>query len=159
MPIFPSPSYHGYDVTNYYEINPDYGTMDDFKTLLEEAHSRGIRVIIDLVINHTSNQHPWFTQAKDPSSPYHDWYIWSDTNLGYTGSWGQQVWFPIYGNIIIRLLLRDAGFKLQESGSDRQNGGRGSVLAGRCGRGWIPDGRRKASHRRRYHSGKFGFYA
>ncbi|MBG0786519.1 MAG: DUF3459 domain-containing protein, partial [Anaerolineaceae bacterium] len=97
MPIFPSPSYHGYDVTNYYDINPEYGTMDDFKTLLEEAHSRGIRVIIDLVVNHTSNQHPWFTQAKDPSSPYHDWYIWSDTNPGYMGSWGQQVWFPIYG--------------------------------------------------------------
>jgi len=96
MPIFPSPSYHGYDVTDYYDINPEYGTMDDFKTLLDEAHARGIRVIIDLVINHTSNQHPWFTQAADPSSPYHDWYIWSDTNPGYTGSWGQQVWFPSY---------------------------------------------------------------
>lgn len=97
MPVFPSPSYHGYDVTDYYAINPDYGTMDDFRTLLDEAHTRGIRVIIDLVVNHTSNQHPWFQQAKDPSSPYHDWYIWSDTNPSYTGSWGQQVWFPIYG--------------------------------------------------------------
>ena len=98
MPIFPSPSYHGYDVTDYYDINPEYGTMEDFTQLLTEAHARGIRVIIDLVINHTSSEHPWFLQAADPSSPYHDWYIWSDTNPGYTGSWGQQVWFPSHGS-------------------------------------------------------------
>jgi glycosidase len=97
MPIFPSPSYHGYDVTDYYDINPDYGTLADFEKLLDEAHQRGIRVIIDLVINHTSNEHPWFQQAKDPFSPYHDWYIWTDTNPGYLGSWGQQVWFPSNG--------------------------------------------------------------
>ena len=98
MPIFPSPSYHGYDVTDYYDINPEYGTMEDFTLLLTEAHARGIRVIIDLVINHTSSEHPWFLQAADPSSPYHDWYIWSDTNPAYTGSWGQQVWFPFHGS-------------------------------------------------------------
>lgn len=98
MPIFPSPSYHGYDVTDYYDINPEYGTLDDFKNLLDAAHARGIRVIIDLVINHTSSQHPWFLQASDPSSPYHDWYIWSDTDPGYTGSWGQQVWYPSHGD-------------------------------------------------------------
>ena len=97
MPIFPSPSYHGYDVTDYYDINPEYGTMDDFYNLLDEAHSRGIQVIIDLVVNHSSSQHPWFLQAANPTSPYHDWYIWSDTNPGYTGSWGQQVWFPSHG--------------------------------------------------------------
>jgi alpha-amylase len=97
MPIFPSPSYHGYDVTNYYDINPEYGTMDDFRNLISEAHARGIRVIIDLVINHTSNQHPWFIQAASSSSQYHDWYIWSSTDPGYSGSWGQQVWFPSQG--------------------------------------------------------------
>ena len=98
MPIFPSPSYHGYDVTDYYDINPEYGTLADFKNLLDEAHARGIRIIIDLVINHTSSEHPWFLQAADPSSPYHDWYIWSDTDPGYTGSWGQQVWYPSHGD-------------------------------------------------------------
>jgi alpha-amylase len=97
MPINPSPSYHGYDVTDYYDINPEYGTMDDFRNLLDQAHARGIRIIIDLVINHTSRLHPWFIQAGNPASPYHDWYIWSNNDPGYVGSWGQQVWFPNNG--------------------------------------------------------------
>lgn len=95
MPIFPSPSYHGYDVTDYYNVNPQYGTMEDFKKLLEETHKRGIRVIIDLVINHTSDQHPWFKEAKkDPKSKYRDWYIWSETDPGYRGPWNERVWHP-----------------------------------------------------------------
>jgi glycosidase len=97
MPINPSPSYHGYDVTDYYGVNPDYGSMDDFKNLLAEAHKKGIRIIIDLVLNHTSAQHPWFKQAEDPASPYHDWYIWSDKDPGYPGPWGEKVWFPLGG--------------------------------------------------------------
>ena len=64
MPINPSPSYHGYDPTDYYGVNPDYGTMDDLKRLLEECHKRGIRVIIDMVYNHSSNQNPWFIEAR-----------------------------------------------------------------------------------------------
>ena len=78
MPIHPSPSYHGYDVTNYYAVNPQYGNMADFKRLLSEAHRRGIHVIIDLVLNHTSSQHPFFRDAlRGPAFPYYDWYIWS----------------------------------------------------------------------------------
>jgi glycosidase len=93
MPIFPSPSYHGYDVTDYYGVNSQYGTMEDFKKLLEEAHKRGIRIVIDLVINHTSDQHPWFKEAKrDKNSKYRDWYIWSETNPGYKGPWNESVW-------------------------------------------------------------------
>lgn len=93
MPIFPSPSYHGYDVTDYYAVNPQYGTMEDFQRLLEQAHQRGIRVIIDLVINHTSDQHPWFRAAKrDKNSKYRDWYIWSETDPGYKGPWNERVW-------------------------------------------------------------------
>ena len=95
MPIFPSPSYHGYDVTDFYSVNPQYGTMDDFKNLLQEAHKRGIRIIIDLPLNHTSDQHPWFKSAKkDVNSPYRDWYIWSKTDPGYLGPWGERVWYP-----------------------------------------------------------------
>ncbi len=93
MPIFPSPSYHGYDVTDYYSVNPQYGTLDDLKTLLQEAHRRRMRVIIDLVINHTSDQHPWFRQARlDVHSKYRNYYIWRESDPGYRGPWGQRVW-------------------------------------------------------------------
>jgi len=92
MPIFPSPSYHGYDVTDYYSVNPEYGTKEDFENFINEAHKRGIHVIIDFVINHTSDQNPWFVSALDPASSNHDWYIWSDTQLSYLGPWGEEVW-------------------------------------------------------------------
>ena len=77
MPINPSPSYHGYDITDYYGINPQYGSMADFQHLLDEAHKRHIQVIIDLVINHTSALHPWFIAANNPQDPHHAWYSWS----------------------------------------------------------------------------------
>ena len=77
MPISPSPSYHKYDVTDYYGIDPEYGTLDDFKRLIAEAHSRGIAVIIDLVLHHTSIQHPWFREAaKGLANPYRHYYKW-----------------------------------------------------------------------------------
>ncbi len=83
MPINPSPSYHGYDVINYYDVNPQYGTMDDFKRLLSEAHKRDMHIIIDLVLNHTSSQHEWFLSANsDPQSSYRDWYLWADEYPG-----------------------------------------------------------------------------
>ena len=95
MPIFPSPSYHGYDVTDYYSVNPQYGTMEDFKHLVEEAHKRGIHIVIDMVINHTSDKHQWFKDAKsDVNSPYRDWYIWSETDPNYKGPWNEDVWHP-----------------------------------------------------------------
>jgi glycosidase len=87
MPIHPSPSYHGYDVINYYAVNSEYGSMADFKHLLEEAHKREIRIIIDLVINHTSSQHPWFKDANSSlESKYRDYYVWSDN--------GGNGWYP-----------------------------------------------------------------
>jgi alpha-amylase len=95
LPIHPSPSFHGYDVTDYYAVNPDYGTMDDFRRLVDEAHHRGIRIIIDLVINHTSSQHPWFIQSQDPKSTYRNWYVWADAYPGWKGPWNQQVWYPL----------------------------------------------------------------
>ena len=98
MPINPSPSYHGYDVNDYRGIASDYGTMNDFKEFLVKAHQRGIKVIIDLVMNHTSRQNPWFAASTDPSSPYRNYYIWRNTNPGYTGTWGQTVWHPFNSN-------------------------------------------------------------
>ncbi len=77
MPINPSPSYHGYDITDYEGINPQYGSMADFQHLLSEAHKRHIQIIIDLVINHSSALHPWFIAANRPQDPHHDWYSWA----------------------------------------------------------------------------------
>ncbi|MDA1330782.1 MAG: maltose alpha-D-glucosyltransferase [Chloroflexi bacterium] len=81
LPIFPSPlKDDGYDVAHFTDIHPDYGNLEDFKDLIREAHARGIKVITDLVLNHTSDQHPWFQAARsDPSSPFRDFYVWSDT--------------------------------------------------------------------------------
>jgi glycosidase len=93
MPINPSPSYHGYDVSDYLSVNPQYGTMDDFKQFLAEAHKRGIHVLMDFVINHTSTQHPWFVAAAQGDPKYRDYYIWSKTNPNYQGPWGEQVWY------------------------------------------------------------------
>lgn len=77
MPINTSPSYHGYDITDYYGINPQYGTTADFERLIAEAHKRGIAVTMDMVINHTSNEHPWFKAAQKANDPYRNWYTWS----------------------------------------------------------------------------------
>jgi len=99
MPINSSPSYHGYDVTDYYSINGDYGTEEDFQKLLDEAHKRGIKVIMDFVINHTSSQHPWFVSAcEGDDSKYRNYYRWvtKDDSVDYAGGdispWGDPVW-------------------------------------------------------------------
>ena len=84
LPIFDSPLRDGgYDVRDYYKILPEYGDLDDFLKFLDAAHERGIRVIADLVVNHTSDQHPWFQEARRPGSPKRDWYVWSDTDQKY----------------------------------------------------------------------------
>ncbi len=94
MPIHASPTYHGYDVINYFNVNPDYGSMDDFKRLLDAVHKRGMYLIIDLVMNHTSSQNPWFVDANsNPNSAYRNWYIWSNTDPGYSGPLGDP-WHP-----------------------------------------------------------------
>ena len=85
MPIYPSPLRDdGYDIADFYNIAQTFGTVDDFKTLLDDAHSRGIRIIMDLVLNHTSDAHPWFQASRsDRNSPYRDYYVWSDTDQKY----------------------------------------------------------------------------
>ena len=93
MPIAASPSYHGYDVKNYYRVNPEYGTAADFKRLVAEAHRRGIRVLVDLVLNHASSEHPYFKEAlRDPGSPHRSWFRFAPTAPAERGPWGQQVW-------------------------------------------------------------------
>jgi len=85
LPMYPSPLRDdGYDISDYYNIHPQLGTLDDFKHFLAEAKKRDLRVIADLVLNHTSDKHPWFQEArKGPDNPYHDYYVWSDDPLKY----------------------------------------------------------------------------
>ena len=95
MPIAQSPSYHGYDTTDYYTVEADYGTNQDFKDLVAAAHERDIEVIVDLMLNHTSSEHPWFVEAASgPESGKRDWYVWSDTDTGEQTEWGAPVWHP-----------------------------------------------------------------
>jgi maltose alpha-D-glucosyltransferase/alpha-amylase len=108
MPFCPSPLRDdGYDIADYHNIHPAYGTLRDFKKFLAEAHRRGLRVISELVLNHTSDQHAWFQRARraKPGSPWRDWYVWSDTPQRYadariifqdfeTSNW---TWDPVAG--------------------------------------------------------------
>lgn len=102
MPINPSPSYHGYDVTDYYAVHPDYGTLNDLKTLVSEAHKRGIKVIMDLVVNHTSTRHPWFVEsAGSVDSGTRDWYVWagdSGANTAENSATGGKAWHAKNGD-------------------------------------------------------------
>jgi maltose alpha-D-glucosyltransferase/alpha-amylase len=85
LPFYPSPLRDdGYDISDYMGVHPDYGTLRQFRTFVREAHRRGLRVVTELVVNHTSDQHPWFTESRmDPSGPKRDWYVWSDTAERY----------------------------------------------------------------------------
>ncbi|PTY02134.1 maltose alpha-D-glucosyltransferase [Opitutaceae bacterium EW11] len=118
LPFYPSPLRDdGYDIADYYSVNPIYGTLDDFKEFLEQAHRRSLRVITELVINHTSDQHPWFQRARraPPGSTERNFYVWSDTSEKYrdariifrdfeTSNWawdavaGQYYWHRFYSH-------------------------------------------------------------
>ncbi|TGL08099.1 alpha-glucosidase [Leptospira bouyouniensis] len=89
-PVYPSPMFDfGYDISDYEEIDPVFGTIQSFKRLLKEAHKRGIRIIMDLVVNHTSHLHPWFVESRSSvNSPKRDWYIWKEpSNNGPPNNW------------------------------------------------------------------------
>ena len=96
LPIFPSQSYHGYDVDDYYDVNPDYGSMADFEELLAECKKRGISVIIDMTCNHSSVYTSWFSASRDPADPHHSWYRWigeNDSHYNYNQVvWGHKLW-------------------------------------------------------------------
>src|ERR1700710_1669761 len=89
LPFYPSPlKDDGYDISDYYNVHPTYGSLDDFKNFLDEAHARGLRVITELVMNHTSDQHPWFQRARrsPPGSAWRDYYVWNDSPDKYKGA-------------------------------------------------------------------------
>ncbi len=152
MPICPSPlKDDGYDIADFYRIADVYGTLDDFQVLLDEAHIRGIRLIMDLVMNHTSDQHPWFQSARrNRRSPFRDFYSWSDSDKLYkdarvifvdvevvelgVGQGGRSI-------LLAPILFQPAGPQLRQpkgAGGDAEHraflaGVRGGRLAGRRG--------------------------
>jgi glycosidase len=100
MPVFESPSYHGYDTVDYDRIDREYGSEEDFDAFLAGAHRRGIRVIVDLVMNHCSDQHPWFVEsAAGWGSPRRAWFVWRGDDPGWTQPWGgsNRTWHPKNG--------------------------------------------------------------
>jgi len=100
MPINPSPSYHGYDVTDYRDVNPAYGTLADLDALVAAAHKRGVKIILDMVLNHSSRQHPWFVNSQsDPASEHRDWYVWRADDPGWRQPFGSgRTWWPLGGS-------------------------------------------------------------
>lgn len=101
-PIFPSPSYHGYDVDDYYSINPDFGTIEDFELLCSECAKRGIAVIIDITCNHSSTYNEWFKASRDKDDPHRSWYHWiTPEDEGYNLNaqmWGHNLWNEDFKN-------------------------------------------------------------
>jgi len=111
-PVYRSPmNDNGYDISDYYEINPDFGTKEDFKRLLDEAHARGIKIMSDIVINHTSTEHNWFVESrKSKDNPYRDYYIWKDGKDGqpptnWESKFGGNAWQldPVTNQYYLRL--------------------------------------------------------
>ncbi len=99
LPVVESPMYHGYGASDYYAVEADYGDNDTFRRLVSEAHQRGIYVIVDIALNHTSDKHPWFQDAiKGPDAVHRDWYIWEDSNPGWFGPDKRAVWYQKQGS-------------------------------------------------------------
>jgi alpha-amylase len=130
MPVMASPSYHGYDVTDYRAIDPDYGSLAGFHAMVEAAHKRGIAVLVDLPINHTSSQHPWFVSSRAGDPGKADWYRWSDVPPSGPG-WheaGDRWYYGVFGEDLPDLNLENedvtaevtaiARYWLEEQGVD-----------------------------------------
>ena len=92
MPIAEAASYHGYDVTDYEAVERDYGTREDVDAFLAAAHERGMKVIVDLVLNHSSVDHPWFAGSAGGDADKRDWYLWEDEKPSWLGPDGQVAW-------------------------------------------------------------------
>ncbi len=130
MPITQSPSYHGYDTTDYTGIEADYGTNEDFRTLIAAAHERGMKVVMDLMLNHTSSEHPWFVDAtSSPDSAMRDWYLWSASDTGQQSPWGTSVWHPGGGGYYLGLFWQGMpDLNYRNDAVTRRDVRRGAVL-------------------------------
>ena len=140
LPMYVSPLRDGgYDIADFFTIHPDYGTVDDFREFVDQAHQRGMRVIADLVMNHTSNEHAWFQESRsDPKGPKGDWYVWSDTDEPYseariifldteTSNW---TFDPVRGSVLLAPFLQpSARSELRQPGRAGRDAERLALLA------------------------------
>ena len=122
MPIFPSPTYHGYDVSDFKAVHPDYGSLADLDTLLTAAHNRKVSIILDLPINHTSTQHPWFQDAlANPSSSHRQYYTFKPKSGKCEGAWHDAPTTPaenlcylgVFGSTMPDLNYKNAAVKTE----------------------------------------------
>ena len=161
LPMYPSPFRDdGYDIADYGSIHPSYGTLDDFREFLSAAHERGLKVITELVLNHTSDQHQWFKEARQSrASPRRDWYVWSDRDDRYAGvriifsdtERSNWAWDPDSQQVLLAPVLQpSAGLELRQSGRPRRDVEGHAVLA-RPRRRRIPRGRGAVPDRARGH--------
>ncbi len=116
MPVYASPAYHGYAASDYYHVEPHYGDNEAFRELINQAHHRGMHVIVDLALNHTSEKHPWFLESiSSPNAERRDWYVWAEDDPGWRGPDQRAVWFlrngayyyAFFGSALPDLNLRD----------------------------------------------------
>ena len=161
MPFFPSPLRDdGYDISDYTAIHHDYGSLENFKAFLNAAHDRGIRIIIELVLNHTSDQHPWFKEARSSrENPKRDWYVWNETDTRYreasiifldteTSNWA---WDPISKSYYWHRFFSHQQTELRQPRRGRGDVGRDEILAGHwCG--WVSVGCGPLSRRTQWHA-------
>ena len=106
-PVYRSPNDdNGYDISDYLDINPEYGTMKDMDSLLKEAKRRDLKIIMDLVINHTSDEHPWFIQSKNKDSKYRDYYIWRDKPNNWTSFFSGKAWDKVDDSYYLHLFSK-----------------------------------------------------
>ena len=110
-PFYPTPDKDfGYDISDYMDVDPRFGSLADFDSLAAEAHQRGIRIIVDLVLNHTSDQHPWFLESRSSrTNPKRDWYIWRDHPNNWQASFGGKAWEydPKSGQYYLHLFTKE----------------------------------------------------
>ena len=150
MPIAEAASYHGYDVTDYEAVERDYGTREDLDAFLAAAHERGIKVIVDLVLNHSSVDHPWFTASAAAEDDKRDWYLWEDAKPTWLGPDGQVVWHERDDDFYYGVFWEGMpDLNLRNAARDRRARGRRALLADRRRRRRLPAGCREAPHRGR----------
>ena len=162
LPFYPSPGRDdGYDISDYGDINPSFGTMKDFRRFMQEAKRRDLRVITELVVNHTSDQHDWFKRAKRSGrgTSARDWYVWSDSDQKYAGTRiiftdtekSNWAWDEEARRLLLApLLLAPARLEFRQSARG-QRGAAGDEALARHRRGWVPPRRRALSLRARRH--------